>query len=119
MEINLIPNVSVFYSRPGNSRKVGRPVHEPVGLYPIQFDLKFRLVISCGFIPPEAKTFLKCTRDQVEHPKVIVTATSFTFGREDLLPHIFKQLIQQPLLKEILQNRILTKKNHTNDRSHF
>jgi len=56
-------------------------------------------VISCDFIPPEAKTFLKCTRDQVEHPKVIVTATSFTFGREDLLPHIFKQLIQQPLLK--------------------
>ena len=62
------------------------------------------LVISCDFIPPEAKTFLKCTRDQVEHPKVIVTATSFTFGREDLLPHIFKQLIQQPLLKEIFQN---------------
>ena len=84
-----------------------------------KLSLKFRLVISCGFIPPEAKTFLKCTRDQVEHPKVIVTATSFTFGREDLLPHIFKQLIQQPLLKEILQNRILTKKNHTNDRSHF
>lgn len=62
------------------------------------------LVIACDFIPPEAKTFLKCTRDQVEHPKVIVTATSFTFGREDLLPHIFKQLIQQPLLKEIFQN---------------
>ena len=60
-------------------------------------------MIASKFIPSEAQAFLECTRDQVEHPNVIVTATSFTFGREDLLPHIFKQLIQQPLLKEILQ----------------
>ena len=35
---------------------------------------------------------------QVQHPSPIVTAASFTFGREDLLPHIFKELVSQPLL---------------------
>ena len=33
------------------------------------------------------------------HENPLVTASAFTFGREDLLPHIFKKLIAQPLLK--------------------
>ena len=33
------------------------------------------------------------------HENPLVTASAFTFGREDLLPHIFKALIAQPLLK--------------------
>ena len=43
---------------------------------------------------------MKSTMAQVQNASPIVTAASFTFGREDLLPHIFKQLIAQPLLAE-------------------
>ena len=43
------------------------------------------------------------TMAQVQHESPLVTAASFTFGREDLLPHIFKRLIAQPLLAEDLR----------------
>jgi len=57
-------------------------------------------VISLGSIPSAAKVFMKATYQQVMHENPLVTASAFTFGREDLLPHIFKKLIAQPLLKQ-------------------
>ena len=51
------------------------------------------------YIPEIAKTFMNSTRAQVEHENVLVTAASFTFGREALLPSIFMELIRQPMLK--------------------
>ena len=52
-----------------------------------------------SYIPAIAKTFMNSTRAQVEHENVLVTAASFTFGREALLPSIFMELIKQPVLK--------------------
>lgn len=52
-----------------------------------------------SYIPAIAKTFMNSTRAQVEHENVLVTAASFTFGREALLPSIFMELIKQPMLK--------------------
>ena len=49
-------------------------------------------------IPNIARVFMKSTMMQVQHANPLVTAASFTFGREDLLPHIFKELISKPLL---------------------
>ena len=42
---------------------------------------------------------MNSTRAQVEHEHILVTAASFTFGREALLPSIFMELIKQPMLK--------------------
>ena len=52
-----------------------------------------------SYIPEIAKAFMNSTRAQVEHENVLVTAASFTFGREALLPSIFMELIKQPMLK--------------------
>ena len=69
---------------------------------------KVKTVIGCYFllpdfngsyIPPIAKQFMNSTRSQVEHEHILVTAASFTFGREALLPSIFIELIKQPMLK--------------------
>ena len=57
------------------------------------------LVLNGSYIPAIAKTFMNSTRSQVEHENVLVTAASFTFGREALLPSIFMELIKQPMLK--------------------
>ena len=45
---------------------------------------------------------MNSTRAQVEHENILVTASSFTFGREALLPSIFMELIKQPMLKVIV-----------------
>ena len=55
-------------------------------------------MISLDSVPQIARSFMNSTMIQVQHASPIVTAASFTFGREDLLPHIFKKLIRQPLL---------------------
>ena len=44
------------------------------------------------------------------HENPLVTASAFTFGREDLLPHIFKKLIAQPLLKVFF--KVIHNKDH-------
>ena len=60
---------------------------------------KTDLVLGGKFIPMISKTFMESTRAQVEHEHVLVAASSFTFGRESLLPSIFMELIKQPMLK--------------------
>ena len=56
-------------------------------------------VLNGSYIPPIAKQFMNSTRAQVEHEHILVTASSFTFGREALLPSIFIELIKQSMLK--------------------
>ena len=60
-------------------------------------------MITEKFIPPIARQFMESTRQQVEHENVVVTAASFTFGREALLPSIFIELLKQPMLKVSLK----------------
>ena len=57
-------------------------------------------MLELDSVPVIARAFMKSTMAQVQHECPVVTAASFTFGREDLLPHIFKRLIAQPLYKK-------------------
>jgi len=60
----------------------------------------YEKLLELDSIPKVARTFMRSTMSQVQHKSPLVTAASFTFGREDLLPHIFKELISQPLLAQ-------------------
>lgn len=66
----------------------------------MQGDVTYSELLGENFIPTISKTFMEATRAQVEHEQVLVTASSFTFGREALLPLIFIELIKQPMLKD-------------------
>ena len=74
-------------------------IHSPT--LAITYDyLTIFLVLELDSVPEIARIFMQGTMAQVQHESPLVTAASFTFGREDLLPHIFKRLIAQPLLAE-------------------
>jgi len=66
----------------------------------MQGDSTYADLLEGTYIPAIAKEFMNSTRVQVEHEHILVTASSFTFGREALLPSIFMELIKQPMLKD-------------------
>jgi len=66
----------------------------------MQADLHYSELLNESFIPSIAKTFMGSTKAQVEHKNILVTASSFTFGREALLPSIFMEILKKPMLKD-------------------
>jgi DUF3050 family protein len=57
--------------------------------------------LSSSDVPQEAQEFVKSTFDTIRLDKPHITAAAFTFGREDLIPAIFREIVHD------LRNRFM------------
>ena len=58
-------------------------------------DIPYKSLISQAFIPDHVQAFLTFTYDSIQH-SILHTASAFTFGREALVPELFKPIVNNP-----------------------